>query len=349
MKEAGGPVPRVEMLKVSELQEPPYTALIQQGPRISRILSEIKDGTCSRLVAVGCKDGMYYPVGGLDVLEAHRRNSSDKVPCIITDTEDLLGAHLSHARAEIVNPARMLEYAAGALVSGGSLRAFPAAYAKMAGLRITKGALDRLSSYVEEMAKKHGEVPSTYHILPALARLEGTEQEAALDTVVRYAGPGGGFPPDRMALKKIIRMHAGRGGARDDSEPRAGPPDPGDEGGRVPGVARHDCPCGKRYVMEKNGTVRELREAEGGAIILDGDHGEPVYGMPRHVSSHLGLDMQPKMYYHDMEGAVIMTRVRHPAKAIRYAGMLLDPARRGPLVEYLGSLDLQEAACGTVG
>ena len=351
----------VSEASIGDLRDIPYVVVIPILSRIKSLRGMLEAGRAVGPITAARVGGELYPVDKMDILAAHREAGRETVPCTVIDASSLAEAQLIHIRLSDSLPTNPFTVNEAAEYVGGEIGGDVAAaigsdeYRKIADMPLVPEIRSGMSRYITSLGARMEHVPSFYHVFRAISRLDGRLQVKAMNLIVRYcdrmAKAAKYYAVPEPGTVESILSQFGAGGPRAQPDPGGGAPDGDGSPGRPPADGKpraqpdpgggapdgdgspgylHDpdrdsvafrCECGLDYVFNsKNRAVRKAEEA-GGAILLQGDYGEPMYAMRRDAADHLEMGLRGPVHYYMVSGegrggAVVISRRRLSGGAV---------------------------------
>ena len=181
----------IMQVKISDIQDLPYTITIPIKPLIKSFMDIIKAGGKTSPVSIARADGKLYPVDKLDVLHAYRESGSDAVPCVVTHVDtvsDAQSLHINCSRNHSVNPfilynavdyikARNDKYATDDLKDWEQM--------KIADMPLVPEIKEKMSEYITSLGERMEYIPSFFAMFKMITNLEEADQVSAMDTVLK--------------------------------------------------------------------------------------------------------------------------------------------------------------------
>ena len=332
--------PTIENIRVKDLDGLPYVVTIPIRAHIDATKEAIMSGNAEMLVMVARVGEKLYPIGNMIALAAYVENGNAEVPCVVNHVKTLAEAQMRHVHLSTslaINPFVASEAVEYVRARGENMVADTEDkdYTKISRLKLAPGIKEMVSKYITVLGKRADHIPSFYHVLWKVSKLDQDVQVEAMGKVLSHCGKMARtnrhyvLPMPNTLNNMMVQFDTrtprvsryameiqddenGKDGKDEGKNGKDSKKDKGksdmwvEEADDMPGYYHNmdannvefSCECGMEYVVnKKNLTVRRREEREK-MILLEGDYGDPMYAIRGDAAKYLDLALQPSTYYY---------------------------------------------------
>ena len=350
-----------ENIRMKDLDDLPYVVTVPIRAHTDATKKAIMAGNVGMRVTVARVGEKLYPIGNMVVLAAYAENGNAEVPCFVNHVKTLAEAQMRHVHLSpslAIDPfaaSEAVEYVRARdenMVAGTEDKD----YTKISRLKLAPGIREMMSKHIAALGKRADHIPSFYHMLRKVSKLDQDVQVEAVKKVLSYcdkmARTNGHYALpmpntlDNMLVqfdtrtprvsRYAVETQDGENGRDEAKNDRDSKKDKGKSDMRVkeaddmPGYYHNmdannvefSCECGMEYVVNKKNLTVRKREEQEKMILLEGDYGDLMYAIRRDVAEYLDLALQQSMYYY------LMSKDPHGSTVIMSKNKITDGTLR---------------------
>ena len=309
---------RMEILKTSKIEDADYSLLVITGPRVKMLAARMLNGEMTGPVHIAELDGKYYPIDGLDVLEAAKKTRIRSVPCVVYEVDSIakvVQLHINSVNESSWHPISTLDMADKIKKMGIDGKSLPPTLQNLDGMKISDEARKRINTFVKEVSKTYYRFPSMTHLLRPISDVQREKQDKAVKTLVKYItlSDNPSIPGTNMT-KRIFAEYS------DDDQNLVVMPEiedwsddePTDEVtvtatqtrkdlaenvDTLPTTMKLKCVCKENWLIDlKGANAKRIVEKRSHIDVVESQDGENIFLLNSKDVQFLSLDLSPNIY-----------------------------------------------------